>query len=101
MATPFRVLCDDTNQNWWHSAQGLLVAQLELQKIYQQVSNGESLTTVSLLTDGASNYDCSAFLLALRDISFATGMHLSRHVIFEAGEGKSIADSDGSSVSVG
>ena len=40
-------------------------------------------------------------MLALRDLSLATGIHINRHVIFEAGEGKSVADSDANSCGVG
>jgi hypothetical protein len=95
LVLPVRVLCDDTKQTWFHSAETMLACLCQLKRMYAHLKH------VKLLTDGASNYDYGNFLYALADMHIHSGLRVLEHVIFEAGEGKSAADSDGASVQRG
>ena len=45
-------------------------------------------------TDGANNYDCTAFMSSVQAVFSAAGLRLVRHVITEVGDGKNLEDQD-------
>ena len=49
---------------------------------------------MSLQSDGAVNYDCTAFMSSVQDLFIAVGLRLVRHVITEVGDGKNLEDQD-------
>jgi hypothetical protein len=52
------------------------------------------LDEVTLQTDGANNYDCTAFMSSVMSVFTAVGLRLVRHVITEVGDGKNLCDQD-------
>ena len=50
-----RCACDDANQTWFHTLNALRVSVATLQKSWPDVERCD------LLSDGAGNYDCTAF----------------------------------------
>jgi hypothetical protein len=94
LVVPHRVLCDDNKQNYFHTLAGLEMSLSNLKREFPH------LERVSLLSDGAANYDCTATMIGMHEVGTRAGIHIAEHVIFEAGEGKSVADSDGNCVGV-
>jgi len=94
LVVPHRILCDDNKQNYFHTLAGVEMSLTNLQLEFENVKR------VYMLSDGASNYDCTATMIGLREVGQRVGIDIAEHVIFEAGEGKSVADSDGNCVSV-
>ena len=45
-------------------------------------------------TDGANNYDCTAFMSSVQAVFSAAGLRLVRHAIIEVGDGKNLEDQD-------
>ena len=45
-------------------------------------------------TDGANNYDCTAFMSSVQAVFSAAGLRLIRHAITEVGDGKNLEDQD-------
>eukprot|EP00966_Prymnesium_polylepis_P037568 872251-Prymnesium_polylepis.1 len=43
-------------------------------------------------SDGAGNYDCTAFMDTVKDTFKAAGVRLTRHVVTEVGDGKNLAE---------
>jgi hypothetical protein len=94
LVVPHRVIADDNGQNWFHTAAGFELALSSLAVEFPHIKE------CFLLTDGASNYDCTSTLIAMIDLNARLPIRIKEHVIFEAGEGKSVADSDGNTISV-
>ena len=94
LVVPHRVLCDDNKQNHFHTLAGLEMSLSNLKREFPH------LERVSLLSDGAVNYDCTATLIGMHEVGTRAGIQIAEHVIFEAGEGKSVADSDGNCMGV-
>ena len=45
-------------------------------------------------SDGANNYDCTAFMSCVQRVCAAAGLRLVRHVVTEVGDGKNLVDQD-------
>jgi hypothetical protein len=83
-----RVACDDSNQTWFHTLNTLKVSLDTIMETWEDVIES------SLQSDGAGNYDCTAFMLSLERLFTAAGLHLTRHAITEVGDGKNLQDTD-------
>ena len=83
-----RVACDDAHQTWFHTLNALKVS---LDVIIDTWDDVEEST---LQSDGAGNYDCTAFMLSLERLFKAAGLRLQRHVVSEVGDGKNLQDTD-------
>jgi hypothetical protein len=83
-----RVACDDSNQTWFHTLNALKVTVDTVKETWSDVKSG------TLQSDGAGNYDCTAFMLSLERLFRAAGICLRRHVITEVGDGKNLTDTD-------
>ena len=83
-----RVACDDANQTWFHTLNTLTVSCDTITETWEDV------TEASLQSDGAGNYDCTAFMLSLERLFSAAGLRLVRHTITEVGDGKNLQDTD-------
>ena len=57
-------------------------------------SEWDDVKSSTLQSDGAGNYDCTAFLLSLERLFTAAAIRLLRHVISEVGDGKNLTDTD-------
>ena len=68
VVVPHRAISDDSKQNWFHTC-GELEMSLEALK-----AEFPTIHTMHLLSDGASNYDCTATMIALREISERIGV---------------------------
>ena len=68
MLVPHRAISDDSKQNWFHTCGEL---ELSLEALKQEFP---TINEVHMLSDGASNYDCTATLLALGEISARTNV---------------------------
>ena len=68
MVVPHRAISDDSKQNWFHTCGEL---ELSLEALKQEFP---TINEVHMLSDGASNYDCTATLLALGEISARTNV---------------------------
>jgi hypothetical protein len=83
-----RVACDDANQTWFHTLNALRTTLDELLKLWPDVNEA------TLQSDGANNYDCTAFMASAPDLFRATNIKLRRHSITEVGDGKNLQDTD-------
>ena len=83
-----RIACDDAKQTWFHSLNCMTVTLDELTKAW-----GSGLDC-DLLSDGASNYTCTAFGTSLPRIFKVAGHKIDQHVISEVGGGKNLTDTD-------
>ena len=79
-----RVVCDDSNQTWFHT---LAALRTTLDKV---VDTWSDIAESTLQSDGACNYDCTAFMATVQTVFQAVGLRLMRHVITEVGDGKNI-----------
>jgi hypothetical protein len=53
-----------------------------------------NLTELTMQTDGANNYDCTAFMSCVQGVCAAAGLRLVEHVVTEVGDGKNLVDQD-------
>eukprot|EP00966_Prymnesium_polylepis_P113396 2621928-Prymnesium_polylepis.1 len=83
-----RVACDDGNQTWFHTLNALRVTLDEVVKTWPDVAES------TLQSDGANNYDCTAFMASVPRLFEAAKVRLCRHVITEVGGGKNLQDTD-------
>ena len=83
-----RVACDDANQTWFHTLNALRTTLDEAVKLWTDVNEA------TMQSDGANNYNCTAFMCSAPDLFKATGIKLRRHSITEVGDGKNLADTD-------
>ena len=81
-----RVVCDDSNQTWFHT---LAALRSTLDKV---IDTWPDIAESTLQSDGASNYDCTAFMDTVKDTFKVAGVRLTRHVITEVGDGKNLVD---------
>ena len=81
-----RVVCDDSNQTWFHT---LAALRTTLDKM---MDTWPDITESTLQSDGAGNYDCTAFMDTVKDTFKAAGVKLTRQVISEVGDGKNLVD---------
>ena len=81
-----RVVCDDSNQTWFHTIGALRVT---LEKV---VDAWPTVGDATLQSDGGSNYVCTALMHMLKDVFSVLGVRLLRHVISEVGGGKNLVD---------
>lgn len=100
----FRISCDDANQDWYQSASLLVTAIAEMLAI----PAASHIKEIFLQSDGASNFSCTAFMLALpvmlqqalqkpdsdATIPPAQLPVIRGHLITESGGGKSRTDQD-------
>ena len=101
-----RVTCDDSDQTWFHTLSVLRTSMDQLTDVWKTSSGAASLASppppsslpyldeVTMQTDGANNYDCTAFMSSVQDVFTAVGLRLVRHVITEVGDGKNLCDQD-------
>lgn len=101
-----RVTCDDSEQTWFHTLSALRTTMDQLTDTWKTLSGAAPVTAplplqclpyleeVTLQTDGANNYDCTAFMSSVMDVFTAVGLQLVRHVITEVGDGKNLCDQD-------
>jgi hypothetical protein len=80
------IVCDDSNQTWFHTLGAL---RTTLDKV---MDTWPDVTESTLQSDGAGNYDCTAFMDTVRDTFKGAGVKLTRHVITEVGDGKNLVD---------
>ena len=83
-----RVACDDANQTWFHTLNALRATIDEVKKVWPDVNE------CTLQSDGANNYDCTAFMVSAPRLFEAAMLRLLRHVITEVGDGKNLVDTD-------
>ena len=83
-----RVVCDDSEQTWFHT---LAALRTSLDKLTDAWIDANEAT---MQTDGANNYDCTAFMSSVQDVFKAVGLRLKRHVVTEVGDGKNLCDQD-------
>lgn len=83
-----RVACDDANQTWFHTLNALRTTLDEVVKLWADVDEA------TMQSDGANNYDCTAFMCSAPDLFNATSIKLRRHAITEVGDGKNLTDTD-------
>ena len=83
-----RVACDDANQTWFHTLNGVKMSLDAIKEAWDDIDES------SMQSDGAGNYDCTAFMLSLERLFAAADMRLVRHVISEVGDGKNLQDTD-------
>ena len=101
-----RVVCDDSNQTWFHTLAALRTTLDQVLDVWTDI------TEATLQSDGAGNYDCTAFMDTVKDIFRgrkktipalvatprvaeplgACGIRLTRHVVTEVGDGKNLVD---------
>ena len=81
-----RIVCDDSNQTWFHTLGAL---RTTLDKV---MDTWPDVTESTLQSDGAGNYDCTAFMDTVRDTFKGAGVKLTRHVVTEVGDGKNLVD---------
>ena len=83
-----RVACDDSNQTWFHTLNALRTTLDEV------IAHWSDLSEATLQSDGAQNYDCTAFMTTAPRLFEAAGLKLMRHTITEVGDGKNLVDTD-------
>ena len=81
-----RVVCDDSNQTWFHTLAALRTTLDKVMDVWRD------LVESTLQSDGASNYDCTAFMDSVQRVFTAVGLRLQRQVITEVGDGKNLVD---------
>lgn len=81
-----RVTCDDSEQTWFHTLSALCTTMDQLTDTWKTLSGAAPLTAplplqslpyleeVTLQTDGANNYDCTAFMSSVKDVFTAVGL---------------------------
>ena len=79
-----RCACDDANQTWFHT---LSAIRTSLDVV---MGTWPDCNVASLQTDGAGNYDCTAFMSSVHCVFKATGLRLVRHLVTEVGDGKNL-----------
>ena len=81
-----RVVCDDSHQTWFHTLAALRTTLDKVTDAWQDISEA------TLQSDGACNYNCTAFMDSVKDTFKATGVRLTRHMVTEVGDGKNLVD---------
>ena len=84
-----RIIADDSDQDFWHSAQVLYVSIKQLLQMVPWQLDGCYLSS-----DGAVNYKSLAFTIMLSQMSSALNFKIVDHVFPEAGDGKDWCDRD-------
>ena len=81
-----RVVCDDSNQTWFHTLAALRTTIDKVTDVWPD------LTESTLQSDGAGNYDCTAFMDSVKDVFKGACVRLTRHLVTEVGDGKNLVD---------
>ena len=104
-----RVVCDDSNQTWFHTLAALRTTLDQVIDVWPDIDQS------SLQSDGASNYECTAFMHTVKDVfrgvhrptffdddelpalvpmppPLPAGIRLTRHIVSEVGDGKNLVD---------
>ena len=81
-----RVVCNDSNQTWFHTLAAIRTTVDRVTDVWTDIAKS------SLQSDGAGNYDCTAFMESVKDTFKASGIQLTRHVVTEVGDGKNLVD---------
>ena len=83
-----RIVCDDAKQTWFHSLNCMVITLDEVTKAWGSGFDHD------LLSDGASNFVCTAFGTSLPRIFKPVGHTIKQHVVSEVGGGKNLTDTD-------
>jgi hypothetical protein len=89
-----RLSCQDAKQTWFHSLSGLKLILQSLQQKWPQQKEA------FVLSDGATNYTCTALMASLSKLESTTGVRIVEHCVSEVGGGKNLTDTDFQQVSV-
>ena len=77
-----RVACDDAAQNWFQTL-GCTRTVLDIVR-----KHWPDIGKAVVQSDGASNLNCTAFMVALPRVGQTAGIHIISHTITEVGAGK-------------
>eukprot|EP00966_Prymnesium_polylepis_P319365 7375841-Prymnesium_polylepis.1 len=83
-----RIACDDSTQTWFHTLNEFAVTLDEIEKVWPGMERAVSLS------DGASNFTCTALMTALPRTFASRKVQLLRFTISEVGDGKNLTDTD-------
>ena len=72
-----RVVCDDSNQTWFHTLAALRTTLVQILDVWVDI------TESTLQSDGAGNYNCTAFMDTVKDVFRGRSIRLTRHVVTE------------------
>ena len=72
-----RVVCDDSNQTWFHTLAALRTTLVQILDVWVDI------TESTLQSDGAGNYNCTAFMDTVKDVFRGRSFRLTRHVVTE------------------